>query len=139
MICYICMGWAILPFMKQTIDVLTMPGFVLLLLGGIAYTVGAVLYGIGKKKDPVFHTVFHLFVVLGSVLQQIMPLSGAALSEMHRFISISTTLMEGGLASACDWAILLWVIPAVERVPRVLNSLKPLLEEYPLSLGALQA
>lgn len=77
--------------------------------------------------------------VLGSVLQQIMPLSGAALSEMHRFISISTTLMEGGLASACDWAILLWVIPAVERVPRVLNSLKPLLEEYPLSLAALQS
>ena len=77
--------------------------------------------------------------VLGGVLKHIAPLSGAALSEMHRFISASTPLMEGGLAAACDWAILLWVIPAVERVPRVLNALIPLLEEYPLSLGALQA
>lgn len=77
--------------------------------------------------------------VLGNVLKQIAPLSGAALSEMHRFISACTPLMEGGLAAACDWAILLWVIPAVERVPRVLNALKPLLEEYPLSLAALQS
>ena len=42
--------------------------FSLLLWGGIAYTVGAVLYGIGSKK-PWFHSVFHIFVVLGSVLQ----------------------------------------------------------------------
>lgn len=68
MICYICMGWAILPFMKQTIDALTMPGFALLLAGGISYTIGAVLYGIGSKKRWM-HSVFHIFVVLGSLLQ----------------------------------------------------------------------
>lgn len=68
MICYIGLGWAILPFMGQTLEVLTFPGFLLLLLGGIAYTIGAVLYGIGSRKRWM-HSVFHIFVVLGSVLQ----------------------------------------------------------------------
>ncbi len=68
MICYIGIGWAILPFMKQTLQVLTLPGFMLLLLGGIAYTVGAVLYGLGGKRRWM-HSVFHIFVVLGSGLQ----------------------------------------------------------------------
>ena len=68
MICYICMGWAILPFVKQSIHVLSAPGFYWLLGGGIAYTVGAILYGIGSKKRW-FHCVFHIFVVLGSLLQ----------------------------------------------------------------------
>lgn len=68
MICYIGMGWAIIPFARQTYAVLTRTGFLLLLLGGIAYTIGAVLYGIGSKKKWM-HSVFHIFVVLGSVLQ----------------------------------------------------------------------
>ena len=68
MVCYIGMGWAILPFVKQTLDVLTKPGFLWLLWGGVAYTVGAILYGIGSKKRW-FHSVFHIFVVLGSLLQ----------------------------------------------------------------------
>ena len=68
MICYICMGWAILPFMEQTIAAMTKPGFLLLLAGGISYTVGAVLYGIGVKKRWM-HSVFHIFVVIGSLLQ----------------------------------------------------------------------
>lgn len=68
MICYIGIGWAILPFLKQTLQVLTLPGFLLLLFGGIAYTVGAVLYGLGGKKRWM-HSVFHIFVVLGSGLQ----------------------------------------------------------------------
>ncbi|MGN1000003.1 MAG: hemolysin III family protein [Faecousia sp.] len=68
MICYIGMGWAVLPFMKQTIEVLSTPGFLLLLFGGISYTIGAVLYGIGSKKKW-FHSVFHIFVVIGSLLQ----------------------------------------------------------------------
>ena len=68
MACYIGIGWAILPFMKQTMQVLTVQGFLLLLFGGIAYTIGAVLYGIGSKKRWM-HSVFHIFVVLGSLLQ----------------------------------------------------------------------
>ena len=68
MICYIGMGWCIAPFFPQTVRALTMPGFWLLLSGGIAYTIGAVLYGIGSKKRWM-HSVFHIFVVLGSLLQ----------------------------------------------------------------------
>ena len=68
MICYIGMGWAILPFWRQVVHALTGPGFALLLAGGIAYTIGAVLYGIGSKKRWM-HSVFHIFVVLGSMLQ----------------------------------------------------------------------
>ncbi len=68
MICYIGMGWGIIAFIPQTVEVLTRPGFGLLLWGGIVYTIGAVLYGIGAKKRWM-HSVFHIFVVLGSVLQ----------------------------------------------------------------------
>ena len=68
MACYIGMGWAVIPFAKQTLEAMGVPGFLLLLLGGIAYTVGSVLYGLGKTKKWM-HSVFHIFVVLGAVLQ----------------------------------------------------------------------
>lgn len=68
MICYIGMGWAILPFLGTARQSLGETGFLCLLWGGIAYTVGAILYGIGSKKRW-FHSVFHIFVVLGSLLQ----------------------------------------------------------------------
>ena len=70
MICYIVMGWGIIFFLPQAMTVMTKPGFLLLLSGGIAYTIGAILYGIGSKKRW-FHSVFHIFVVLGSLLQLI--------------------------------------------------------------------
>ena len=70
MICYIGMGWCVAFFLPQTIQALGNNGFLWLLAGGIAYTLGAVLYGIGSKK-PWFHSVFHIFVVLGSLLQLI--------------------------------------------------------------------
>ena len=68
MICYIGMGWLIIFALKPTLICVGFTGFMLLLLGGISYTIGAVLYSIGKK-NPVYHTVFHLFVNLGSILQ----------------------------------------------------------------------
>ncbi len=68
MICYIGMGWGIIFFLPQTIELMTMTGFLLLLSGGIAYTIGAVLYGVGSKKRWM-HSVFHIFVVIGSLLQ----------------------------------------------------------------------
>ena len=70
MICYIAMGWGIIFFLPQAMEVMIKPGFLLLLSGGIAYTVGAILYGIGSKIRW-FHSVFHIFVVLGSVLQSL--------------------------------------------------------------------
>ncbi len=68
MFCYIGMGWAVIPFWRQALEVLTVPGFLFLLSGGIAYTIGAVLYGIGSKKRWM-HSVFHIFVILGAILQ----------------------------------------------------------------------
>ncbi len=68
MICYIGMGWAILPFAGHCLDVMTFPGFLLLLLGGIAYTIGSILYGLGKTRKWM-HSVFHIFVDLGALLQ----------------------------------------------------------------------
>ncbi len=68
MICYIGMGWVVIPFAGQTLEVLTLPGFLLLLFGGIAYTVGSILYGLGKKRKWM-HSVFHIFVILGAMLQ----------------------------------------------------------------------
>ena len=68
MVCYITMGWSIILFLPQTLRALTPLGFWLLFLGGVAYTIGAVLYGIGARKRWM-HSVFHVFVVLGSLLQ----------------------------------------------------------------------
>lgn len=70
MICYLAMGWAVLMILPQTLRVLTLRGFLWLLGGGICYTVGAVLYGLGKKHRYI-HSVFHLFVNAGSLLQAI--------------------------------------------------------------------
>ncbi len=67
MICYIGMGWGLIIFLPQAIASLPAPGFWLIFAGGISYTIGAVLYGIGGKK-PWFHSVFHIFVLIGSVL-----------------------------------------------------------------------
>lgn len=68
MICYIAMGWCIVLDVPSVISSITPAGFWWLLSGGIAYTVGAVLYGIGKKKKYM-HSVFHIFTVIGSALQ----------------------------------------------------------------------
>jgi len=68
MVCYIGMGWAIIPFWRQVVEVLDRGGFGLLLAGGIAYTIGSILYGLGKRAKWM-HSVFHIFVILGSLLQ----------------------------------------------------------------------
>ena len=66
MICYIGMGWAIIPMAALLFRIMTPAGFWLLLGGGISYTVGAFLFGMKKKW---MHSIFHVFVVAGSVLQ----------------------------------------------------------------------
>lgn len=67
MILYLGMGWCIVFTGKDVLSLLGTAGFSLLLAGGVAYTVGAVLYGLGRKHRYM-HSVFHLFVVLGSLL-----------------------------------------------------------------------
>ena len=68
MICYLGMGWCIIFAVKPLLSALPAAGFALLLAGGLSYTIGAVLYGVGRRRRYM-HSVFHLFVVLGSILQ----------------------------------------------------------------------
>ena len=68
MVCYIVMGWGIVFILPQAMTVLSPVGFWLLFSGGVLYTVGAILYGVGVKIKWM-HSVFHIFVVLGSLLQ----------------------------------------------------------------------
>lgn len=68
MICYIAMGWAIIFRVDLLPKLLGRNGVILLVSGGIAYTLGAILYGLGVKHRYM-HSVFHLFILLGSVLQ----------------------------------------------------------------------
>lgn len=70
MTCYIGMGWCIVLALRATVRCLGLTGFLWLVGGGVAYTIGAVLYGIGGKK-PIYHTVFHVFVDIGSALQAV--------------------------------------------------------------------
>ena len=70
MICYIGMGWCIVIAAPVAVAAIPYRGLGYLLSGGVAYTIGAVIYGLGKKCRYM-HSVFHLFVVLGSVLQLI--------------------------------------------------------------------
>ena len=68
MICYLVMGWCILVRAPLLPKLLGLPGFILLLAGGVAYTIGAIFYGFGKKKKYI-HSVFHMFILLGTILQ----------------------------------------------------------------------
>lgn len=70
MICYIGMGWCIIMAAKTSIAAIPFNGVLWLLAGGVSYTVGAVLYGLGKKHKYM-HSVFHIFVLIGSILQYI--------------------------------------------------------------------
>lgn len=70
MACYIATGWCIVMAIKPTLASVPLAGILWILFGGIAYTVGAVIYGLGKKARYV-HTVFHVFVLLGSILQYV--------------------------------------------------------------------
>ena len=61
---YIFMGWMIIFFINPLVDALSSDGVAWLVAGGVAYTVGAVLYSIKKIKFN--HAIFHVFVLLGS-------------------------------------------------------------------------
>lgn len=71
MVCYLGMGWFALFFVKEIITIVGNIGTMFLVLGGVLYTIGAILYVFGRKVRY-FHSVFHLFVVAGSVMHFIM-------------------------------------------------------------------
>jgi hemolysin III len=67
MICYVGTGWSILIAIPIALEALQAAALSLILAGGVAYTVGAILYGLGKKR-AYMHSVFHLLVLAGSIL-----------------------------------------------------------------------
>ena len=68
MICYLVMGWCIIFKINVLPTLLTIPGFALLVAGGVVYTIGAIFYGFGRKIKYM-HSIFHLCIFLGSFLQ----------------------------------------------------------------------
>ena len=75
--------------------------------------------------------------VLSPMLNLIPPLGGEALGDVCRFVSAAAALMEGGLMAACDWAIALWVMPALPRTAAMVEKARLLLAEYPISAALL--
>lgn len=65
---YLTMGWAIIACVKPVIEVITWKGFFWILMGGISFSLGAILYALGPKVRY-FHSVFHIFVIGGCLLQ----------------------------------------------------------------------
>jgi hemolysin III len=62
---YVFMGWQILFVINPLIEKFPYQGVQLLFLGGIFYTVGALMYS--TKKVKYNHAIFHVFVLLGSL------------------------------------------------------------------------
>ncbi len=68
-VCYVALGWCVVLTLGTLIEAIGVVGFIYLAAGGVAYTVGAILYVIGGKGGHRYmHSIFHLFVVAASVL-----------------------------------------------------------------------
>ncbi len=65
LICYVLMGWGIILSIKPLAQNLALPGLMLLIAGGVVYTVGVVFYVL--KKYRYMHSIWHLFVLAGSI------------------------------------------------------------------------
>ncbi|HWK24286.1 MAG TPA: hemolysin III family protein [Ureibacillus sp.] len=65
LIVYLGMGWLAIIFYNQMVEYITMSGFLLLLTGGISYTIGTYFYR--NKKIPYNHAIWHIFVMGGSL------------------------------------------------------------------------
>ena len=62
---YLLMGWSVVIAIKPLLALVSFQGFLLLLLGGLCYSIGVLFY---RAKRPRFmHSIWHLFVLAGSV------------------------------------------------------------------------
>ena len=64
---YLIMGWMIIIAYQPMVQAIPAGGMQLLVWGGVAYTVGAILYGVGSRKKY-FHSIFHFFCMIGTAL-----------------------------------------------------------------------
>lgn len=62
---YLIMGWIIIFFIKPVYLTMSVEGFSFLVIGGACYTIGAFFFI--KDKIPYFHSIWHLFVLAGSI------------------------------------------------------------------------
>lgn len=67
LVAYLLMGWCIVAKFGVLVKAMSAGGILFLVLGGVAYSVGVIFYVLGKKKKY-FHSIFHLFILLGSLL-----------------------------------------------------------------------
>ena len=65
-LCYILMGWGIVLAIKPLKEGIPKSSLTLLAVGGVLYSLGCIFYV--KKKVRYFHSIWHLFVVAGSIL-----------------------------------------------------------------------
>ncbi len=65
LVLYLLSGWSVLPAIKPVAALLDLPGFVLVLAGGLFYTIGVIFYR--KEEVRYMHLVWHLFVLAGSL------------------------------------------------------------------------
>lgn len=65
---YLVMGWLVLLILPAIIRHASLTFDLLMLAGGLSYTVGAIFYA---KKKPYYHMIWHLFILLASALQYI--------------------------------------------------------------------
>ena len=66
MVLYVLMGWLVVIAFGKILKTVSPKGIVLLVSGGICYTIGIIFYKM--KKTKFMHSVWHLFVLGGSVL-----------------------------------------------------------------------
>lgn len=66
MISYICIGWSAVIGLKPIAQALWGTGLILLVLGGLLYTIGIIFFELHKFKY--MHSIWHLFVLAGSIL-----------------------------------------------------------------------
>lgn len=64
---YLLLGWCVIWFLPALITAIPAPGLWLLVGGGVCYSVGCIFYVL--KKIPYMHSIFHLWVLAGSILQ----------------------------------------------------------------------
>lgn len=66
LVLYLVMGWSVVLAIGDVVAALSFGGVVLLILGGVFYTAGVAFYAI--KRVRYFHSVWHLFVLAGSIM-----------------------------------------------------------------------
>ena len=64
-ICQLLSGWSILMGASNLRAALGLQGLIWMIAGGVMYSIGAILYGIGKNRKYC-HSVFHVFCLLGT-------------------------------------------------------------------------